>query len=205
VTSGLGQAKVTPRSGNDSLGGDVGAFVNVVCQAASDEYDQRVDAAKLSAAEVWAFVLERERKAHVFAAAQIGSDRKRQQDFMDRELELRSKAATDPLSRSPEQMWADAVALATSMLLCFPGNGPGAPHLEFTAFYSVAYRDQAELMAFVRRYIGRDEQRYMALFDVSRAAGDELRATDPEHEDDNEFRAHITANMLTGGAYPWDA
>lgn len=142
----LGQAKVTPRSGNDSLEGDAGAFVNVVCQAASDEYDQRVDAAKLSAAEVWAFVLEREREAHVFAAAQIGSDRKRQQDFMDRELELRSKAGTDPLARSPEQMWANAVALATSMLLCFPGTGPGAPHLD----------------------------------------------------------AHITANMLTGGAYPWD-
>jgi len=44
----------------------------------------------------------------------------------------------------------------------------------------------------------------MALFDVSRAAQNELRATDPERENHNEFRAHITANMLTGGAYPWD-
>lgn len=39
----MGQAEVTPHSGNDSLGGDAGAFVNVVSPASSTaDYIQKV-------------------------------------------------------------------------------------------------------------------------------------------------------------------
>ncbi len=159
-----------------------------------------MEPANLSAAELWAFVVGSEREAHTAAAAEIGDDEARLAEFMDGVLALRGESVVDA---SPP-----VVALATGQLVFAASafaSGVGKPNLEFGSFWARAYRGQADLMASIRRHLGDDEQRYVALSKVADAALEARRRSDPERKDHREFHAHATAYMLTAGAYPYDA